>query len=94
MAGRKVAMLALAAASVVACGSVARFPVAAGTGPHPVLPAPVIDVLAGFITEEGDALGRPVGVALDRTGALLVAGDVGNVIWRVSATARQPRRNP
>lgn len=56
--------------------------------------APVIDVLAGFITEEGDALGRPVGVALDRTGALLVADDVGNIIWRVSATSRQPGRNP
>ncbi|RPH99775.1 MAG: sorbosone dehydrogenase family protein [Lysobacterales bacterium] len=56
--------------------------------------APVIDVLSGFITEEGDALGRPVGVALDKTGALLVADDVGNIIWRVSATAPQPRRNP
>jgi len=42
-------------------------------------------VLTGFITEEGNALGRPVGVALDGTGALLVADDVGNIIWRVSA---------
>ena len=49
---------------------------------------PVVDVLTGFITEEGNALGRPVGVALDRTGALLVADDVGNIIWRVSAAAR------
>jgi len=49
--------------------------------------APVIDVLSGFITEEGAALGRPVGVALDKTGALLVADDVGNIIWRVSAAA-------
>jgi len=56
--------------------------------------APVIDVLAGFITEEGDALGRPVGVALDKSGALLVADDVGNIIWRVSATAQPPRRIP
>ena len=46
---------------------------------------PVVDVLTGFITEEGNALGRPVGVALDKTGALLVADDVGNIIWRVSA---------
>ncbi|WP_018508992.1 PQQ-dependent sugar dehydrogenase [Thiobacillus thioparus] len=44
-----------------------------------------IDVLTGFLSEEGNAYGRPVGVALDRQGALLVADDVGNVIWRVSA---------
>ena len=36
---------------------------------------------------DGDAYGRPVGVALDKRGALLVADDVGNVIWRVTATA-------
>jgi glucose/arabinose dehydrogenase len=45
---------------------------------------PPIDVLTGFLTPEGDALGRPVGVALDKRGALLVADDVGNVIWRVA----------
>ncbi|HXU33771.1 MAG TPA: sorbosone dehydrogenase family protein [Thermoanaerobaculia bacterium] len=45
-----------------------------------------IDVLSGFVTEEGDAMGRPVGVAMDRQGALLVADDVGNAIWRVTAT--------
>jgi glucose/arabinose dehydrogenase len=49
---------------------------------------PVVDVLTGFITADGNALGRPVGVALDRTGALLVADDVGNIIWRVSVAAR------
>jgi glucose/arabinose dehydrogenase len=43
-----------------------------------------IDVLTGFITEEGQAMGRPVGVAIDSQGALLVADDVGNTIWRVS----------
>ncbi len=43
-----------------------------------------IDVLTGFLSPEGDAWGRPVGVALDRSGALLVADDVGNIIWRVS----------
>ncbi|MDO8412538.1 MAG: sorbosone dehydrogenase family protein [Gallionellaceae bacterium] len=42
------------------------------------------DVLTGFVSPEGDAMGRPVGVAIARTGALLVADDVGNVIWRVS----------
>jgi glucose/arabinose dehydrogenase len=41
------------------------------------------DVLTGFLDAGGHALGRPVGVAVDRTGALLVADDVGNVVWRV-----------
>jgi len=41
------------------------------------------DVLTGFVNEDGQALGRPVGVAVDNTGALLVADDVGNIIWRV-----------
>ncbi|HEY8507043.1 MAG TPA: sorbosone dehydrogenase family protein [Steroidobacteraceae bacterium] len=40
--------------------------------------------LEGFVNEEGEALGRPVGVAVDRQGALLVADDVGNVVWRVT----------
>ena len=44
-----------------------------------------IDVLTGFLSEQGTAFGRPVGVALDKQGALLVADDVGNVVWRVSA---------
>jgi glucose/arabinose dehydrogenase len=44
-----------------------------------------LEVLIGFITEDGDAMGRPVGLALDQFGALLVADDVGNVIWRVTA---------
>ena len=44
-----------------------------------------VDVLSGFLNPEGDAQGRPVGVALDKTGALLVADDVGNTVWRVSA---------
>ena len=44
-----------------------------------------LDVLSGFLSAEGKAYGRPVGVALDKQGALLVADDVGNVIWRVSA---------
>ena len=43
-----------------------------------------IDVVTGFLDEKGNARGRPVGVALDRKGALLVADDVGNRIWRVS----------
>jgi glucose/arabinose dehydrogenase len=42
-----------------------------------------VEVLGGFLGPEGEAYGRPVGVALDKRGALLVADDVGNVIWRV-----------
>jgi len=45
-----------------------------------------IDVLTGFLGAEGQAYGRPVGVALDQRGALLVADVVGNVFWRDSAT--------
>jgi glucose/arabinose dehydrogenase len=41
-------------------------------------------VLTGFVNTEGKAMGRPVGVAVDKKGALLVADDVGNVIWRVT----------
>jgi len=45
-----------------------------------------IEMLGGFVSPAGDAYGRPVGVALDKHGALLVADDVGNIIWRVTAT--------
>jgi glucose/arabinose dehydrogenase len=47
---------------------------------------PPVDVLYGFLDGEGKAMGRPVGVVIDRTGALLVADDVGNTVWRVSAS--------
>jgi glucose/arabinose dehydrogenase len=55
-----------------------------------------VDVLTGFVSAEGEALGRPVGVAIDRSGALLVADDVGNAVWRVAPAAeatvgQQPR---
>ncbi len=50
-----------------------------------------IDVLTGFLSQDEKALGRPVGVAIDSKGALLVADDVGNVIWRVTgAMANRP----
>jgi glucose/arabinose dehydrogenase len=42
------------------------------------------DVLTGFLDADGNAMGRPVGVAIDKTGALLVADDVGNTVWRVA----------
>jgi len=47
-----------------------------------------IDVLTGFVDGEGDASGRPVGVAIDKNGGLLVADDVGNTVWRVAAMTR------
>jgi glucose/arabinose dehydrogenase len=43
------------------------------------------DVLTGFLNEQDQARGRPVGVGVDGKGALLVADDVGNTIWRVTA---------
>jgi len=46
------------------------------------------DILTGFLSKDGKAYGRPVGVAHDRTGALLVADDVGNTIWRVTPAAQ------
>lgn len=46
---------------------------------------PPVDVLSGFLSADEKAYGRPVGVVIDRQGDLLVADDVGNTIWRVSA---------
>ena len=46
-----------------------------------------IDVLTGFLNSDGKAQGRPVGVAMDKRGALLVADDVGNTVWRVAPAA-------
>jgi len=46
--------------------------------------APTVDVLTGFLSTDGEAYGRPVGVAFDKPGDLLVADDVGNVVWRVT----------
>ena len=47
---------------------------------------PPVDVLTGFIGIDDKAHGRPVGVAIDKAGALLVADDVGNSVWRVTAS--------
>jgi glucose/arabinose dehydrogenase len=47
------------------------------------------DVLTGFVNADGDALGRPVGVAIDRASALLVADDVGNTVWRVTPAEKE-----
>ncbi len=45
-----------------------------------------LDVLTGFVSEEGVAFGRPVGVVLDKQAALLVADDVGDSVWRVTVS--------
>jgi hypothetical protein len=50
-----------------------------------------LDLLTGFVDDEGNALGRPVGVAVGKDGALLVADDVGNVVWRVAGTGPEAR---
>jgi glucose/arabinose dehydrogenase len=46
------------------------------------------DVVTGFLNANGEARGRPVGVALDKNGALLIADDVGNTVWRVTAAGQ------
>ena len=45
------------------------------------------DVVTGFLNGDNQARGRPVGVAIDKSGALLIADDVGNTVWRVTSAA-------
>ncbi|TPK69596.1 sorbosone dehydrogenase family protein [Mesorhizobium sp. B2-4-19] len=47
------------------------------------------DVVTGFLNDKGEARGRPVGVAIDKSGALLIADDVGNTVWRATAANSQ-----
>lgn len=47
------------------------------------------DILTGFLNDKGEAQGRPVGVRIDKQGALLVADDVGNAVWRVTPAKTQ-----
>ena len=49
---------------------------------------PPQDVLTGFLSKDGHANGRPVGVAVDKAGAILLADDVGNIVWRVTPAAK------
>lgn len=67
-----------------------------GDNGFPAANAKPVDVLSGFLNKDGDAQGRPVGVIVDKAGALLVADDVGNVVWRVSnpAAAREAAATP
>jgi glucose/arabinose dehydrogenase len=55
---------------------------------------PPVDVLTGFVRENGEAMGRPVGVAVDKRGGLLVADDVGNSIWRVTGATSTASTRP
>jgi glucose/arabinose dehydrogenase len=74
-------------------GSWNRYPVSGykvifvpfGDNGFPTKGAKPVDVLTGFLDKDGKAQGRPVGVITDKSGALLVSDDVGNVIWRVAA---------
>jgi glucose/arabinose dehydrogenase len=50
-----------------------------------------VDFMWDFVGKDGKVRGRPVGVAIDRTGALIVADDVGNTVWRVSYAAARPQ---
>ena len=53
---------------------------------------PPRDILGGFLApDERESYGRPVGVALAADGALLVADDVGDVVWRVTGSKAGPR---
>lgn len=48
------------------------------------------DILTGFLNASGEAMGQPVGVAIDNAGALLIADDVGNKVWRVMPDQATP----
>ena len=51
------------------------------------------DFVIGFVNDKDQARGRPVGVAVDKSGALLIADDVGNTVWRVTADTEQKVSN-
>jgi glucose/arabinose dehydrogenase len=53
---------------------------------------PPQDVLTGFLNDKGEAQGRPVGLRIDKQGALLVADDVGNTVWRVTPATKSAAR--
>jgi len=47
------------------------------------------DVVTGFLDNDGHARGRPVALALDKAGALMIADDVGNTVWRVTSDTQK-----
>jgi glucose/arabinose dehydrogenase len=48
------------------------------------------DVVTGFLDNKDQARGRPVGLAVDKAGGLLIADDVGNTVWRVTSSGSGP----
>jgi glucose/arabinose dehydrogenase len=54
---------------------------------------PPKDVVTGFLDQNDVARGRPVGLAVDNAGALLIADDLGNTVWRVTAASDSAARN-
>ena len=50
------------------------------------------DFVTGFLDKDDNARGRPVALALDKAGALMVVDDVGNTVWRVAADSQQAAR--
>jgi glucose/arabinose dehydrogenase len=54
---------------------------------------PAQDVVTGFLDANNNARGRPVGLAVDRSGALLIADDLANIVWRVSSKGSEPRHD-
>jgi glucose/arabinose dehydrogenase len=52
------------------------------------------DVVTGFVNAEKQARGRPVGLAVDTHGGLLIADDAGGVVWRVTGAQSQSQAGP
>src|SRR5690625_1389133 len=52
---------------------------------------PPVDFVTGFLREDGRTRGRPVGVMVDPRGALIVADDLANVVWRVTTANNNSR---
>jgi glucose/arabinose dehydrogenase len=55
---------------------------------------PAQDVVTGFLDADNHAHGRPVGLAVDKSGGLLIADDVGNTVWRVSSATPGSQPKP
>jgi len=53
-----------------------------------------VSVLSGFLNKDGTTKGRPTWVAWDKTGALLVTDDTGNIVWRVVSPTAKPNPAP
>ena len=80
-------LLAALLLGIAGWGEVATLPDDAGFGPTPALPAPRPGLLP--TVNIAPATGWPAGLAVDPAGALLVADNVGNIVWRVTPAAAQ-----